>query len=404
MTIQANAQGVAVGQFNIPANVPAGVKRVEFNGAGGSRGEATFVGQGTLVSEVRQIITTITENHWWWTSDPLAQTFSLPAPAPVGGVDLWFTAKGTSDVVVQVRGVTAGVPNSTVYGEGRVKAADIVTVGHTRIALDAPVWIEANTEYALVVLCNDAVTELAIAELGKWDAANGKWVASQPYQVGVLLSSSNASTWTAHQDRDLTFRLLKAVYNQIERTVNLGNVAVTGATDLVLLALASTPTFDSRVEYTLGLPGGTSLTVAESQPVRLAAAVTGNVSVSAKLSGTAAASPVLHPGAQLVSGVAVLTADYVSVGIPAGANSRVRVIMEAELPSGAAVAVKVSGIDAGDTYQAVPFVSSSPLTANKQELIYEITGVNEAVVKVKLELSGTASARPLIENLRVIVL
>lgn len=404
MTIQANAQGVAVGKFQIPANVPAGVKRVEFSGSGGSRGEATFIGQGTLVSQVRQLITTVTEQRWWQSVDPLAQTFSLPSAAPVGGVDLWFTAKGTSPVVVQIRGVTAGVPNNVIYAEGRVNAADIATVGHTRIPFNTQVWIEANTEYAIVVLCNDAVAELAIAELGKWDTAAGKWVASQAYQVGVLLSSSNASTWTPHQDRDMTFRLLKAVYSQTQRTVALGKVAVTNATDLLLLALASAPTFDSSVEYALGLPGGTTLTVAEGQPVRLPAAVTGDITVSAKLSGTAAASPVLHPGTQMISGQAALTADYVSVGIPAGTNSRVRVIMDATLPSGAGVVVKVSGIDAGDTYQIVPFLSSAPLTSEKQELIYEITGVNEAVVKVKLDLSGTSAARPLVENLRVIVL
>lgn len=404
MPLQANAQGVVVGKFQIPADVPAGVKRVVFDGSGGSHGEATFVGEGNLVSEVRQLIDTITTQFWWVNVDPLAQTFSLPESTPVGGVDLFFTAKGTSPVVVQIRGVTNGTPNHIVYAEGRVAASAITTVGHTRIPFDAPVWIDANTEFALVVLCNDAVTALAIAELGKWDSANQKWVTSQPYQVGVLLSSSNASTWTPHQDKDLTFRLLKAVYNQTERTVNLGNVAVTNATDLVLLALASKPTFDSRVEYTLGLPGGTTLTVAEGQPVRLPAAITGNVAVAAKLKGTAAASPVLHPGTQLIAGNAALTADYVTVAIPAGNPSRIRVIFDAELPSGSAVAVKFSGIDGGDTYAAVPFLSSKTLTSEKQELTHEISNVNEASVKIKLELSGTAAARPRVENLRVIVL
>lgn len=400
MALQANAQGELAGKFMIPANIPAGVKNINFVGNTGGRANATFVGQGESLVNITRLLTLTTVING---TDPLAQTFSLPEATPVGGVDLFFTAKGTSKIVVQIRGVSNGVPTSQVLTEQRLLPAAITVVGSTRVAFPAPVWLEANIEYALVVLCDDAVTALAIAELGKYDVSTQRWVTSQPYQVGVLLSSSNASTWTPHQDRDLTFRLLKAVFSQNERVVNLGNTAVTGATDLLLLTAAEIPTFNSRIEYTLGLPNGSTVVVAENQPVRLPAPITGNVAVSAKLIGNAASSPVLMPGAQLISGAVQLANDYVTIAIPAGPSSRVRVIFEATLPSGAAVAVKVSGIDAGDTYQTVPFLSSSPVTATKQEITHELTGVSEAFVKVKLELTGTASARPLVENLRVIV-
>lgn len=400
MSLQANSQGVLSGKFTIPANVPAGVKNVEFLGNGGSRGTASFTGQGTLTTEQRQMVTRITD-QWW---DPLAQTFSLAAAAAVGGVDLWFTDKGTSQVVVQIRGVVSGVPNNLVYGEARIMPSDISLTSYTRVQFDSPVWVGANTEYAIVVLTNDAKTALAIAELGKWDQYTSKWVTSQPYQVGVLLSSSNASTWTPHQDKDMAFRLLKAVFNQDERVINLGNVAVSNATDLMLLSLSNAPTFDTSVVYSLGLPGGSTVTVSDGQPVRLPAAVTGNVAVSAKLAGSATSSPTLSPGTQLVAGVAAKTAEYVTVGIPAGNNSRVRVIIDATLPSGAGVAVKVAGIGASDAYADVPFLSSSQLTSDKQELIYEAAAIDKAMVKIKLVLSGTSSARPLVENLRIIVI
>ena len=143
--------------------------------------------------------------------------------------------------------------------------------GHTRILFPAPVALAASTEYALVILCDNADTEVAIAELGKFDTAKQQWVASQPYTIGVLLSSSNASTWTAHQSRDLTFRLLEAVFAEGTNTIDLGAAEVsTPATDLILLSLAETPTSQTRVEYELGLPSGENLTVAENQPVRLA--------------------------------------------------------------------------------------------------------------------------------------
>ncbi|NVE01618.1 hypothetical protein [Massilia sp. BJB1822] len=400
MAIQANANGIATGSFVIPSNIPAGTKRVDFVGSGGSRGSAVYLGQGTRITELRQMITQVVYVH----TDPLAQTFSLPESTQLAGVRLWFTAKGTSQVVVQLRGVVAGVPNNVVHAEGRILPAAIAITGPTQIVFDAPVWIDANTEYALVVQSNDAITKLAVAEMNMWDVNAGRRVLAQPYQVGVLLSSSNASTWTAHQDRDLTFELLKAVFSETSRNVDLGSVAVSNATDLLLLSLAEAPTFNSRVEYTLSLPSGASVNVAEGQPLRLAKAETGNVSVTAKLSGTAAATPVLYPGTQLISGAVKATADYVSVAFPAGNNSRIRVILDATLPSGAGISVKVAGSDPTDTYADMPQISSRQIGLNKYELTYEVTGFSKASAKVKLVLSGSSSARPEVENLRAMAM
>lgn len=204
----ADGNGTLDGSFHIPAKVPSGAKAVTFTGKGGSRASAVFVGQGQLtVNTLRQVntITTI------WV-DPLAQTFVLDKATQLAGVDLWFTAKG-GDVRLQIRDVANGVPSRTVLAEAHIPASSIVVSGggHTRVLLPSPLSLAAGTEYAFVVLCDDAETALSVAELGKFDATAQQWVVSQPYQVGVLLSSSNASTWTAHQDRDLTFRLLEGV-------------------------------------------------------------------------------------------------------------------------------------------------------------------------------------------------
>lgn len=416
MTINANSQGVLAGKFQIPAAVPAGNKLVEFVGAGGSRGEAIFSGQGELLRRQLRQVTNITETRWWsppppppeppivrnW--DPLAQTFTLNSDLQLGGVDLWFAAKGASQVVVQIRETTVGFPNRNVLTEKRMAPADIALVGHTRVAFPSPVALRGGQEYAVVVLCDDADAALHVAELGKWDPTASRWVTAQPYQVGVLLSSSNASTWTAHQDRDLAFRLLRAKFTETTKAVPLGNVAVTAATDLLLMAYAEQPTAQARAEYTLTLPNGTVMTVADGQPVRLNAPITGNVAVAAKLTGNANSSPVLFPGSQLVAGAADLSATYVTVAIPAGANSRVRVIYDAVLPSGSAVNVEVSGIDAGDAYANVPQIATKSLSAQKVEFTHELTGVNENNVRVKLTLTGTAGARPEVENLRVLVM
>ena len=65
MHVQANAQGVLHARFTIPEHLPAGNKRVRLVGSGGSMGEATFSGQGTLVRQTLQQVTTVTETRWW---------------------------------------------------------------------------------------------------------------------------------------------------------------------------------------------------------------------------------------------------------------------------------------------------------------------------------------------------
>lgn len=166
---------------------------MQFEGQGGSRAEAQFVGFGTLVTDVLQRITTRVTTRGAF--DPLAQTFSVDESMQLAGVDLWFTAKN-GPVTVQIREASNGYPTRIILGAGRIKPDSIVVSGggHTRILFDSPVSVLAGTEYALVVLCDDAQTSVAVANLGDFDQLAQRFVTVQPYQVGVLLSSSNAST------------------------------------------------------------------------------------------------------------------------------------------------------------------------------------------------------------------
>lgn len=411
MAVTANAQGIVTGKFTIPAKIPAGNKTVRFNGSGGSTGSAIFSGQGTLERRTQQNQTTVTETRWWsppppppvisWPIDPLAQTFSIDSAAQISGVDLWFTAKGPSNVVVQIRETTAGFPNQTIVANKRLLPSEIsLGNAHTRVQFDSPVTLFGNTEYAIVVMSDDAITALAVAELGKWEPNLGRWVTAQPYQVGVLLSSSNASTWTPHQDRDMAFRLLRANFTGTSRTIDLGTHAVVDATDLMVMSYAEMPSSAVNVEYRLTLPGGDVVSVSDGQPVRLAAPVTGNVAVSVVLTGNSNFFPILYPDIQLVVGTVQTASNYVSRAIAGGSNVRVKVVFDANIPSGAAVAVKYKGGDVGDTWTTLPYVSATPGDNGFFEITHEATGVNEQLVQIKLELTGTSAARPRVRNLR----
>lgn len=402
MAIVADANGVIKGKFTIPAGVRAGTKSVQLTGSGGSKGEAIFVGQGTLVTNVLQNQTRVKQTFY----DPLAQTFALTEDNQIGGVEVFVTAKGDTPISVQIRETQTGLPNQSILAEGVLQPSQVTVGQWNRFVFDKPVRTLANVEYAIVVLCNDAVSAIAIAELGKWDATNQRWVTQQPYQVGTLLSSSNASTWTPHQDRDMAFRLLARRYSEASREIDLGTVAVTNATDLVILSMADNPATGADSELQLTMPDNSVIRSSDGQNVQFATPVTGNIAVKAKLRANQKASAILHPGSQIVAGTVATSAEYVTRAIDAdAAGAKVNIIFDANLPSGSGVQVFVKGADIGDTWLAVSQKGvAKPVGDGIYEYQYEYENLMEAKVQVKLVLTGTVAARPFVYNLRVAVI
>lgn len=415
----ANSSGVISGTFSIPAGIPAGAKQVRVVGGGGTEGVATFVGQGTIERQVWQQQTTVNETRWQSPpppapavitdgvrrTDPLAQTFILPINTQVTGIDVWFSARPTTLTRVQIRTTATGFPDQRILAQATlVPAAANLGGAHTRVHFDYPVTLFGGTEYAIVVLCDDAVGALSLAELGKFDSTAQRWITSQPYTVGVMLSSSNASTWTVHQDRDLAFRILGAAYTQSTRTISLGNVPVSAATDLMLMSYAERPASATGIRYFLTLPDASVVTVDDGQPIQLATPITGNVALTAELSGNSDFSAVLFPGTQLVSGVISTTGDYVSRAIPAGTGVSIKVIYEAVVPSGASVSAQHKGPDLSDSWTNFSAPTTRQVDDGFVEFIHVATGITELSVQIKLLLAGSTSARPRVRDLRVIVI
>lgn len=398
----ANAQGVLQGSFQVPGGVPSGAKLVEFLGAGGSYGSATYVGSGQIVTQTRRRILTTVVRRW----DPLAQTFTLPERRTIGGLELWFTAKGGSaPVIVQIRETQVGMPTTEVLTEGRLLASDIKTDGNpTRITLD-PVALEANREYAIVVLTDDAEHAVAVAELGKFDPRTG-WVTAQPYQIGVLLSSSNGITWTPHQTQDLTFRLLGCRFTQTARTVSLGQYAVTDLTEVMALAGVERPAAGTDVQFLATDPQGRTYTLSEDQGLALTEKLSGNLAVSAKLTGTDTSSPMLYPGTQWVFGTLEAAGDYLSRAIPAAATFNVSVTFDALTPGTASVTVQAESGTPG-SFTELALDQGVEVGNGWVERTYKATalvGVGaDRTTRVKLALAGNPQYRPFVRNLRVIV-
>jgi hypothetical protein len=268
MPITADSHETAEGQITVPEGIPAGTVAVEVTGDQGSRGSTTYTSSGTVTTESRKVVsvvaTAVVARY-----DPLAQTFTLSEGRHIAGVDLWFKNKGTSRVQVQIRETTVGFPNQNVIAQGGVYLVDINVNGtHTRV-LFTPVWLEANVEYAIVLLTDDAETAVAMAELGKFDSIHNMYITKQAYQVGVLLSSSNASTWTAHQDLDLAFRLLGCRFTETEHIYNFGTITANENTDLLTLANIERVSSETDVEFIYTDSLGKTNTLAEDMPVAL---------------------------------------------------------------------------------------------------------------------------------------
>jgi hypothetical protein len=399
----ADGQGLLKGKFRIPEKINAGAHAVEVRGSKGSFGQAIFTGQGTL--QERQIERITYANIGWASVDPLAQTFTLSSAITCAGVKLWFADKGSSNILVQLREVENGMPTARVITQVLVPPKNVATDGESSVIEWQPLVLQAGREYAIVVGCDDAKAALHVAELGGYDEHAKRWVTSQPYQVGVLLSSSNGKTWTAHQDRDMAFELLQAQYAEDERAVDLGTVQVQGATDMMVQAYIEQPIAQATGTIRLQLKDQPPVDVAPGQVISLEKPYSGSISVQAVLrKGADTMAAMLDPGVQLICGQIQDQGDYITPWITATGGTRVRAMVDADLPAGSGVQMHCMTDAQGAQWQPLQFISSSQQTVGVYEITHELQAVSADKLRLRLQLAGSCAARPTVRNMRVVVL
>ena len=140
--------------------------------------------------------------------------------------------------------------------------------------------------------------------------------------------------------------------------------------------------------------------MAEGQAVNFAKGQTGRFSVKASLSGDATASPVLYPGTMLVCGKVGTTADYCTRSITSSGAAKGVLIFDAIIPAGAAVTPKMRE-DEGE-WQEMTKAGTVNQGDGLVEFRYELALSGGDMVKAKIELSGTATARPRVRNIRML--
>lgn len=226
-SVRANAGGKFTAKFTIPERTPCGTVKVVLRGSV-SEGSAEYTSEGILrtITQTNTTLTTINNHTNYVTTvttttvhdlDPLAQSFVFDNDTVLTKAGLYFAAKDANrPVLVQVRGMTNGYPNTTVYAEVTIDSADVNTSENssavTYAIFNQPVYCKANEYYCIVVLSDSNVYEMFYGELAKTDILTNQYISVQPYISGVMFSSSNGSTWTAHQTCDMKLQLYKAQY------------------------------------------------------------------------------------------------------------------------------------------------------------------------------------------------
>ena len=160
--------------------------------------------------------------------DPVAQSFLITTAggAFISSIDLFFQTKSTNmPVDVQLRTMENGYPTREIipFGNTTVSAADINisadALTPTTFTFPSPVHLQADQEYAFVVLANTSEYKMYTSRMGEKTLDDSRLISKQPY-LGSLFKSQNASTWTADQNEDVKFDI-KACSFQEDVTGNV---------------------------------------------------------------------------------------------------------------------------------------------------------------------------------------
>ena len=153
--------------------------------------------------------------------DPVAQTFMIgnePTGIFLSSVDIFFQKIDPNlPVELSIVSVENGIPTQKTIpfskviklsGEVNVSPTDAST--KTKFMFDTPVYLQPGVEYAIVLVSNSARYRVWHAEVGGTDVGTNSEKITKNVNLGVMLKSQNASTWTPDQNKDLKFTLNRA--------------------------------------------------------------------------------------------------------------------------------------------------------------------------------------------------
>jgi len=220
--------------------------------------------------------------------DPIAQSFLIKSAMVkndnvlyASKIDLYFQTKSaTAGFTLYIPEVENGILTSRVlpFSKVHVNASDVnVSVDGsvaTTVTFPSPLTLVVGSEYAFVVKPdgNDPDYRIWIAKTGGTDVITSKQI-TQDVNDGVLFTSTNARTWTPHQDENIKYNLYMANFSSASGHVDLTNK------ESEYFSVGSTSGTFSNDEYVF-----VNDTVVSSQTVNIAAGSTTIAGVGTKFS------------------------------------------------------------------------------------------------------------------------
>lgn len=208
-----------------------------------SKGSASYIASGTTLSKERTVVNsrdvrfvqdrifeqiparrTTTTTRLLYTirrgHDPLAQTFVVSSRGGifVSSVDLYFEEKGARPIIVELRVTNNGVPTSRVVPFTTVtKMPEEVNESSngsiaTNFKFLAPVYLQDNETYAIVVRTDEPGAKVFISELGQQDLITTNIITQQPL-TGSLYLSQNSQEYQINPLLDMKFKLYSCTFD-----------------------------------------------------------------------------------------------------------------------------------------------------------------------------------------------
>lgn len=296
-------------------------------------------------------------------------------------------------------------------------AAGAASVGDYNRFEFPPTLLWRDQQYAIVLLCNDAIWRVRVGVMGGTDAVTRRRITLQPYTVGVLFSSSNNVSWTIHQDRDLTFRVGGPTYTSSTRTINFPRLTLTEAADyLALMCAYELPTADCSVKFAATV-GSTTLDILPNtfNLLNPPAAIGTQIDITATLTGTELLTPVIEPDYQIFTGLTTSPSIYETRDIEIQARpdnsttgaTRISILYEYRSRGAATIGCQVYDPvnEQWTTVNADPDAWLLPMADDwrEEQLVLPDFPPTATSTRLRITLTGTALARPELRKLRVVI-
>jgi hypothetical protein len=278
-----NNNGKIAGSFFIPSNTStrfrAGTREFKLldiskndDNASLSRASINYVAQGTLDTRQKTVTSTrinqVRTRRWTETQqvrnrDPLAQSFRVTEPSGMFVTKVQTYFKTRDDVIpieLQIRPMVNGSPSATEIIGNAIKflntpssevnlpasqTAAGVIAAPTTFEFDEPIFLNPNTEYAIVLLAESTNYEAYVGETYAFELGSTEKRINRQPSMGSLFKSQNGTTWEPDQTKDLAFKLFKAEFDTV------GGYAVFENVDLEDEALENNPLYVNSGDATV---------------------------------------------------------------------------------------------------------------------------------------------------------